>query len=209
MKYLLISSLILFSCHLVHADEFDLDGRKTNGCGTDGIAGLLVPDSTIFSRCQFKKACDTHDLCYGRCQMYRDLHGKTTCKDPIAKEGRRKVCDTTFFDDIVSDNKDRGICKFYAKIYQTVVKTFGKGNFFGYEIEQFAKLEFKKGTLNPDNFNNALKEFKLKQFNQGDSTPMILDFDKDRSVLMLKKDNKLFELQGHEFKQKNIIMQRN
>ena len=71
-----------------HADDI-LPSLNVNGCGTEGIQGVLIPDSTLFTRCQFMSSCNKHDLCYGKCLKGGELFGKELCHDPIAKEARR------------------------------------------------------------------------------------------------------------------------
>lgn len=154
MKKYKITSVLLFFLFFAGYSQAEgtLPGLNTNGCGTEGIQGILVPDSTLFTKCQFHNACNKHDLCYGKCLEGGSLFGKESCNDPIAKESRRKACDTNFFNDIIEDNDDRSICKFYGKIYRLAVVKFGKGNFNGREIEELAKSAFDKGDIEAEKF---------------------------------------------------------
>lgn len=162
--------------------EGNLPGQAKNGCGTEGIQGVLVPDSTLFTKCQFHEACDTHDLCYGRCLKGGDLFGKELCNDPIAKESRRSTCDTNFFNDIVEDNNERSICKFYGKIYRLAVVKFGKGNFNGKELEELAASAFEKGEVEAEKFYKNLSIVQEATF-----SPQTIKLDQESKKLILQQ----------------------
>lgn len=181
--------LILFSFmfSVLASAENTLPGQEKNGCGTKGIQGILVPDSTFFTKCQFHQACDTHDLCYGRCLEGGDLFGKEICGDPIAKESRRNTCDTNFFNDIVEDNNERSICKFYGKVYRLAVVKLGKGNFNGKELEELALSAFEKGEVEAEKFYKNLSIVQEATF-----SPQVMKLDKQSKELILQqKDIKL------------------
>src|SRR5204862_545076 len=72
---------------------------KPNGCGPSGWLGSLVPD--WIGRCQLKKACDQHDVCYSRCDC-GDLIGKPECQGRCRdKLDRKRACDRELEKDIV------------------------------------------------------------------------------------------------------------
>lgn len=106
------------------------DKILANGCGPMGY-GFLVPDSAIISKCNFKSACDTHDICYGRCLESGDLYGQATCNNPKEKKERRASCDNSIRSSIESDNSDRTICNIYASAYYWAVSRFGAEHFRG------------------------------------------------------------------------------
>ena len=164
-----------------HADEV-LPGLNVNGCGTEGIQGVLVPDSTLFTRCQFKSSCNKHDLCYGKCLKGGELFGKELCNDPIAKEARRNACDANFFNDIIESNNDRSICKFYGKIYRLAVVKFGKGNFNGREIEILARSAFEKGEVEAEKF---YKHFAIMQ--ESTFSPQSFKLDSTNKEIIFKQ----------------------
>jgi hypothetical protein len=185
IKRVLVFTALYIVLNSVYAVDV-LPGQEQNGCGTEGIQGILVPDSTIFSNCKFNNACNIHDLCYGRCLKGGDLHGQDICNDPIAKESRRKSCDTTFFNNIVHDNDERGICEFYGKIYRFAVVNLGKGNFNGKEIENMASLAFSKGQVEADKFYTNLLTVQKTEF-----SPQTLFLDEKNNILLKQQDKLL------------------
>lgn len=201
---LVILTLFYFIFSLSSLAEEARSGKERNGCGTKGIQGILVPDSTLFSKCYFHEACDTHDLCYGRCLKGGDLFGKELCNDPIAKESRRNTCDTNFFNDIVEDNNGRSICKFYGKIYRFAVVRFGKGNFNGKELEDMALSAFEKGEVEAEEFYINLSIVQEATF-----SPQIIKLDQQSKELILQQKD--IEIQLDQIKldsMANKVLQR-
>jgi hypothetical protein len=126
-----------------------------NGCGT-GWSVYFVPDSIPLAGCDFSKACDEHDGCYGKCETsiegeceYRkcrpggSLSGSTRCLTDekllaLASRAnqRRLVCDNKLCDKIREVNKGKAICQAFAIIYREAVKTFGDTAFNGLSGEK-------------------------------------------------------------------------
>ncbi len=116
-----------------------LPGKQTNGCGPEGW-GWIVPDRTLLSNCEFKDACDKHDICHRKCLRGGEYFGQVKCSNPESKEQRRKKCDENLKNEINKDNSHRSICGVYASIYAFAVSTGGKGFFDGQEVEDFLKF---------------------------------------------------------------------
>jgi hypothetical protein len=119
----------------------DLQTNAPNGCGTSGW-GAIVPDKSFITRCEFTRACDQHDVCYGRCLPNGNLFGQSTCTDEKAKSERRMGCDSALYTDISSLNGDRAICKAYGSLYRWAVIRFGAKAFYGASstMQQIDKL---------------------------------------------------------------------
>ena len=116
---LAVSILLVFIHSLSFGDEL-AQHTSPNGCGA-GWSLLFVPNSIPLAKCQFKEACDNHDLCYGKCENsfaeeceYRrcrkggDLYGDIQCLTDerlvnlIGKaEERRRKCDDELCDEII------------------------------------------------------------------------------------------------------------
>lgn len=196
LKKIKICTFLLIIMSNAYSKE-KLPGLESNGCGTEGIQGILVPNSTLFTNCSFLEACNKHDTCYGKCLEGGALFGKETCNDSIAKEAGRNSCDTNFFNNIIEDNDERAVCKFYAKIYRFAVVKFGKGNFNGREIEKIAKLSFDKGELEAERFYQRLSKI------QGDSfSPQSLKFDSAKNLLILKQKGEELKINGNQLNRK-------
>ncbi|MFM9846054.1 MAG: hypothetical protein ACKVP3_02710 [Hyphomicrobiaceae bacterium] len=125
-----------------------------NGCGS-GWNTYLVPDSIPLLRCTFRKACDDHDGCYGkclgrvrdpqapeceylRCNKDGDLHGTRECDRSVkfaqlAKSAmdRRKTCDVNIGRAIREANTGRPVCQAFAYTYEKAVKDLGESYFAG------------------------------------------------------------------------------
>lgn len=141
--------------------------QETNGCGT-GWNRYLVPDRIKLIGCDFKQACDSHDVCYGKCSTYEpgkapkqceylrcetngDLVGRPICdsigfrENRIAAEERRAKCDATFMIDISRTNPDNPRCDFFSGLYPFAVRVLGGKNFLGMDsLDQVSMSETDK-----------------------------------------------------------------
>jgi hypothetical protein len=133
--------------------QLSMTPTAPNGCGS-GWSLYFVPNSIPIAKCEFKSACDAHDLCYGKCETsihgiceYRrcraggDLYGKSQCKTDerlirvqIAAQERRRACDATFYSGIRTINPGKAVCAAFALVYRDAVKTFGLANFAGADV---------------------------------------------------------------------------
>ncbi|NCT84021.1 MAG: hypothetical protein GXC94_12795 [Comamonadaceae bacterium] len=127
--------------------------QETNGCGS-GWNRYLVPDSLRIVGCNFRPACDAHDICYGRCTVFKpgssppqceylrcesggDLAGKPICHSTsfrdnrLAAEERRVKCDAAFMVDIVRSNPGNARCELFSGLYPFAVRVLGAKNFMG------------------------------------------------------------------------------
>jgi hypothetical protein len=139
---------LLGTCVFAHATE-------TNGCGT-GWNRFLVPDRIKIIGCDFKKACDNHDVCYGQCSKFSagsspaqceylrcekdgDLFAKQECdsvafrNNKTAATNRRAECDGAFMVDITKTNPNNPKCDLFSGLYPFAVRTLGRKNFLGME----------------------------------------------------------------------------
>jgi hypothetical protein len=128
---------------------------EPNGCGS-GWSTNFVPDSISLLKCNFKSACDAHDICYGaclkgganegkpeceylRCRKGGNLAGKPECENAkfirllASANVRRKSCDKALAEDIISANVGKPACAAFAIIYRDAVRNFGASNFIGIE----------------------------------------------------------------------------
>lgn len=127
---------------------------QTNGCGT-GWSRWFVPNSIPLAKCDFVKACDAHDICYGkceglahevgapecqylRCKSDGDLKETLLCKTDAkmrltitAADIRKRKCDDRLYDDIVEQNAKRSVCGAFASIYRNAVVKWGDDAFQG------------------------------------------------------------------------------
>lgn len=124
-----------------------------NGCGT-GWSAYLVPDSISLAGCTFVNACNTHDVCYGRCEkpvieeldqicLYRKcrskgaLFGKEACEQEpylaseLAARERKTSCDRVFYTDLRQLNQGKPICEAFSALYFKAVAAFGQSAFIG------------------------------------------------------------------------------
>lgn len=193
MKLILATiMLVVFFMNSSFADDTN-NAQQPNGCGAKGIQGYLVPDSTLFTKCQFQNACNHHDVCYSRCLPGGDLEGQPTCDDEFAKLARKTSCDIVFYNTITEDNDDRFVCKVYAGIYKFAVVNFGTGNFFGKEVEALAFSISEKGEVEGTKIFNNLTRANLTNTHQK------LQFtDGKIKILQQQKD---FEYSLKQFKQ--------
>lgn len=126
----------------------------TNGCGT-GWNTWLVPDSIPLAACQFKQACDAHDVCYGRCEgraadtkapecaylacvdagelfeTFRCESDARLLRLKTLAEIRKKACDDDLYKKIRALNPKKAVCAAFAVVYRAAVKKWGKGAFRG------------------------------------------------------------------------------
>jgi hypothetical protein len=135
MNVILRRVLVVFSALWIATSAYSQAtpaSEVINGCGSGAFA-FLVPNKTYFSGCEFKQACDVHDLCYSRCEtkgtFVGDLVGSTACDDPVAASQRRSKCDDSLRENIVEINPGKSICSMYGAIYRFAVQAIGK-NFF-------------------------------------------------------------------------------
>lgn len=125
-----------------------------NGCGSSWNT-YLVPDSIPLLKCTFRKACDDHDGCYGkclgrirdpqapqceylRCNKGGDLHGTPECDESIklaqlfkSAMDRRRSCDVNIGRAIREGNTGRPVCQAFAYVYEKAVKDLGESYFSG------------------------------------------------------------------------------
>lgn len=136
--------------------------QETNGCGT-GWNRYLVPDRIKILGCEFRAACDSHDICYGKCSNYGkdssppqcqylrcekggDLWGTEVCdsvpfkKNRIAADLRRAECDAKFMINISKLNPENRRCDIFSGFYPFVVRALGGNNFLGMENSPTASL---------------------------------------------------------------------
>lgn len=127
--------------------------QETNGCGS-GWNSHLVPDGLKIIGCNFKPACDAHDICYGRCMGFKpgkapaqceylrclsggDLVGKPVCdsvafrEQQLAARDRRVRCDANFMIDITRSNPGNARCDLFSGLYPFAVRVLGAKNFLG------------------------------------------------------------------------------
>jgi hypothetical protein len=146
LRVMAILLLSLGACYSVRA-------QGTNGCGT-GWNRYLVPDRIKIVGCDFKKACDNHDICYGQCSRFSvggspaqceylrcergaDLFGKQECdsvafrENRIAAQERRSICDAAFMVDITRTNPGNQRCDLFSGFYPFVVRVLGVKHFLG------------------------------------------------------------------------------
>ncbi len=157
--------------------------------------------------CEFKTACDVHDLCYGKCDRslvgeceYRkcqkdgEHYEKQICYEPplltniLEAKNRRSICDKKFFADIDSRN-NKPICTVFAGIYWLGVRGLGGDYFAGGQVS--AALPFmQKRNLNVMNkFLESASEKELEQFLDQIKTETTADiakpiyYNKDRGLI--------------------------
>jgi len=116
-------------------------GQTVNGCGPNGILGRIVPNRIRIVNCELEKACNAHDICYGRCLQGGNLNGNPTCKDEAARKVRRLACDDALFASIGAANDNRLACRAAARLYKSFVRAAGSRFFFGIRAASYAKEE--------------------------------------------------------------------
>jgi hypothetical protein len=119
-------------------------------CGSD-FTENLVPD-TLFG-CELAKACEVHDVCYGKCNPGQPLAGSDYCKKSEFSWIRIKAkfaCDANLKKDIELANKGRAECVALGSIYATAVTIAGQGPFNGRRIDQNGLRALVETTSNPE-----------------------------------------------------------
>lgn len=171
-----------------------------NGCGT-GWSAYLVPDSIPLAGCNFRNACEIHDVCYGACErpqvlesdqtcIYRkcrfngELYGQSICEqDPylsseIAARVRRTSCDKRFYLDLRELNQGRLICVAFAALYAKAVEAFGLNAFIGVAppSAKEGELPFTSGSREAiESFFNQANEAQLRELIERIEQPGQLD----------------------------------
>jgi hypothetical protein len=131
-----VSALVISTLALFTNAQQTLPGKVVNGCGPS-LIGFLIPDN--IGSCKLESACNKHDLCYGACLPGGTLDGTGVCDTgEIARQQRKRACDTHFYDDIVQTNG--GACGGWASLYQKFVGGLGGGFFNGMELPQFERI---------------------------------------------------------------------
>ena len=149
-----------------------------NGCGT-GWNSYLVPDRIVLAQCEFRSACDAHDVCYGkcgdvpvadrpshceylRCKPGGDLLGNEQCRskkfdDLFGQANRRqRMCDTRFYLDLRAGNEGKPVCRAFTTIYSRAVRWFGEGAFAGMDGRPGVGLNAEQASRSTDAIAEAL-----------------------------------------------------
>ena len=121
---------LLISTFLLVTTTFSIEANecKVNGCGS-GWSADVIPDT--FQDISFKRACDIHDECYGRCIPDCGVNFGTRNCAFAGKALRRAACDTTFLQDMntdcleLRDATQRKKCAQAAGIYFAAVRKIG------------------------------------------------------------------------------------
>jgi hypothetical protein len=131
MRWSRILILAALAGALAHPAASTEPGQSVNGCGPDGILGRIVPNRIRVVNCELEKACNAHDICYGKCLLGGALYGNPTCNDDEARRKRRLVCDDALFAEIGTANDNRLACRAAASLYKSFVRAAGTKFFFG------------------------------------------------------------------------------
>lgn len=189
-----------------------------NGCGS-GWNVWVVPDSIPILNCQFRDACNKHDICYGkcegsnapecaylRCKSGGDLYGSDQCRTDLAllrswtdSQARKATCDHNLGDTIVSANPGRFVCGALGIVYRKAVKEWGGSAFSGLgdgqTIEAWRQPK--------DEYDKAIRDFfrlatpeQFEDFirSQNSSNPKVkfnhpLRFDPERGLVNIRISN--------------------
>lgn len=105
---------------------------KPNGCGPGGWLGVLVPNTPV--GCDFKAACDQHDICYGKCiGGCSPIAGTPACDgDCKARKPEKEKCDRAFVFKMKADNPGTWMCEKVADDYYWFVSNCGCSFFQGF-----------------------------------------------------------------------------
>ncbi len=166
--------------------QLSMTPTAPNGCGSRWSL-YFVPNYIPVAKCEFASACNTHDLCYGKCETsidgiceYRrcrvggDLYGKSQCMTDgrlvqvqAAAEQRRQACDAKFYSEIRKNNPGKAVCSAFAVVYRDAVKVLAGSNFVGAPGDADALEE---PPQEPASYEEAIREFFLngtdEQFQQ-------------------------------------------
>ena len=131
---------------------------RPNGCGPAGYLGWFVPNTPLW--CNFKAACDAHDICYGRCITgCSEISGTAACDgDCKVRIETKRACDAAFLQRMKADNVGKPRCVEIAQTYFDFVSHCGCSFFKGF-IETAGRLspedraEFQRSA-------EALRQFK-------------------------------------------------
>lgn len=160
---------------------------QMNGCGT-GWNSYLVPDRIVLPQCEFRTACDSHDVCYGRCASQvasnraphceylrctsaGDLVGSAECRSDRYKDlrdqanNRKRRCDSGFYSDIVTLNNEKPVCRAFATIYSRAVRWFGESAFAGMDGFPGVGLTDKQAARSSDAIAEALRTLGPEELN--------------------------------------------
>jgi hypothetical protein len=177
--------------------------QAANGCGS-GWNRPFVPDRIRPLACDFKQACDRHDVCYGacedsknakipqceylRCEKGGDLVGQSACQSVFfdnlreAARTRKEICDKAFALDLVDLNPNRPQCSFFSWLYPNAVRLFGKSSFVGIDPASSSTLSQEEQEKSLDAIDALFKEWsaaQIKTFEEQVRNGAIkLDFDR-------------------------------
>jgi hypothetical protein len=126
-RALLASAIVL----VIFADAALASHRapcSVNGCGPTGWRIKLVLDR--FLTCEFRKACDEHDLCYGRCMACGPRHDDNMCRTTDGRTSIRSQCDLQLKTSIEEANNHSPLCDAFAWLFWWGCDRFGE-RYFG------------------------------------------------------------------------------
>lgn len=170
-----------------------------NGCGT-GWNRYLVPDSIPVLQCDLHTACNSHDVCYAKCETtlegdceYRrcrkdgDLQGNAKCKTDLRLQllnakavERRLQCDISLAKDIQDNNSGKWVCKAFALIYREAVKNWGEDAFLG--ASQAGEISQSR-----ESYEAAIKEF-FKDGTEAQFRALVESAEAGKPMVDMKKD---------------------
>ena len=161
-----------------------INAQGTTGCGS-GWNRPFMPDRIRPLSCEFKQACDLHDVCYGacedpknaklpqceylRCEKGGDLVGQSACQSVYfgtlreAARTRKETCDTAFEKDIVDLNPNRPQCSFFSWLYPNTVRLLGNSSFVGIDPASSSTLSQEEQEKSLDAINAFFKEWSAAQ----------------------------------------------
>lgn len=179
--HLLLGCVLCLCFGLVHITALG----QGNGCGT-GWNSYLVPDRIVLAECEFRAACDSHDVCYGkcgdvvvadraphceylRCKPGGDLLGNKECRSDKFNDlrgqasSRQRMCDTKFYLDLRALNEGKPVCRAFATIYSRTVRWFGEGAFAGMDGRPGAGLDAEQASRSTIAIAEALRTLTPKE----------------------------------------------
>jgi hypothetical protein len=98
-----------------------------NGCGPQSWRVKCIPDR--FLGCNFREACDKHDVCYSQCAACGKRHDDNVCRVATERKKLRSVCDGAIERDIARINRGSVLCAGFGWIYKWAVQRFGESSF--------------------------------------------------------------------------------